>query len=174
MERKILKNNSIIFNQMRTKLLKKHLNNNVSIRSNRLSLNLNKLRSFNDDVILEGLFLLEFLGLYRSNVTYYKKMYQEVSLQLANIIRDRFVYYFVLLMKLFYFPLLARRNVSMTQAFDINNNYAFTVVNLNSFPALPDIYFKWNTPVNCFFNMQSKSKNHSTLFLQYWNFPISK
>ena len=69
-------------------------------------------------------------------------MYQEVSLQLANIIRDRYIYYFVVLMKLFYFPLLARRNVSMTQAFDVNNNYAFTVVNLNSFPVLPDIYFK--------------------------------
>ena len=101
-------------------------------------------------------------------------MYQEVSLQLANIIRDRSIYYFVVLMKLFYFPLLARRNVSMTQAFDKNNNYAFTLVNLNSFPALPDIYFKWNTPVNCFFNMKAKKGIYSKLFLQYWNFPISK
>ena len=129
-------------NQIRSKLLFKHIFITPKIKSIRLTSNFNKLKSFNDDIVLEGLFLLEFIGSLKANVNYYKKMYQEVSLQLANIIRDRYIYYFVVLMKLFYFPLLARSNVSMTQAFDVNNNYAFTVVNLNSFPVLPDIYFK--------------------------------
>jgi hypothetical protein len=142
MLKKTLKNNLVMTNQIRSKLLLKHLYNNVTVKSSRLSVNFSKLRSFNDDIILEGLFLLEFLGSLKANVTYYKKMYQEVSLQIATILRRVNIFYFTMLLKLFYFPLLIRRNVSLVESFDKTNNYSFTLTSINSFPFLPDIYFK--------------------------------
>lgn len=174
MLKKTLKNNLVMTNQIRSKLLLKHLYNNVTVKSSRLSVNFSKLRSFNDDIILEGLFLLEFLGSLKANVTYYKKMYQEVSLQIATILRRVNIFYFTMLLKLFYFPLLIRRNVSLVESFDKTNNYSFTLTSINSFPFLPDIYFKWNTPINCFLNFDSKSKKDSRLYLYYWNFPVLK
>lgn len=174
MLKKTLKNNLVMTNQIRSKLLLKHLYNNTTLQSSRLSVNFNKLKSFNDDIILEGLFLLEFLSSLKANVTYYKKMYQEVSLQIATILRRTNIYYFIVLLKLFYFPLLIRRNVSLVESFDKTNNYSFTLTSVNSFPFLPDVFFKWNIPINCFLNFDSNSKNDSRLFLQYWNFPVLK
>lgn len=142
MKRKLYQNDLVVANQLRSKLLYKHLYNSTSIKSSRLSINFRKLRTFNDDIILEGLFLLEFLGSLKSNVNYYKKMYQEVNLQILSILRKHNIYYFLMLLKVFYFPLLIRRNVFLTEAFDNSNNYAFTLTNVNSFALLPDIYFK--------------------------------
>jgi hypothetical protein len=142
MLKKTLKNNLVMTNQIRSKLLLKHLYNNTVLKVSRLSVNFNKLRSFNDDMILEGLFLLEFLSSLKANVTYYKKMYQEVSLQIATILRRVNVFYFIILLKLFYIPLLIRRNVSLVESFDKTNNYFFTLTSINSFPFLPDIFFK--------------------------------
>ena len=142
MLRKLNKNNIIINNQLRSKLLYKNQYNVVSIKSSRLTFNFNKLKSFNDDIVLEGLFLLEFLGSLKGTISYYKKMYQEVNLQVTSILRGNYLSYFLLLLKIFYFPLLIRRNVLPTESFDKLSNYSFTLLNVNSFTFLPDIYFR--------------------------------
>mgnify|MGYP001085864404 CR=1 FL=1 len=142
MSLKTKKNNQIVINQLRSKLLFKNLYDKTSIKCARVSINLNKLRSFNDDLVLESLFLLEFIGGLKSNISYYKKMYQEVNLQVSSVLRSDYSFYFIMLLRLFYFPLLVRRNILLTESFDVNNNYYFTLTSINSFLALPDIYFK--------------------------------
>jgi len=76
MIRKMKKNNKITTNQLRSKLLLTNLYNIPSIKNARLTINFNKLKSFNDDIVLEGLFLLEFISSLKTNISYYKKMYQ--------------------------------------------------------------------------------------------------
>lgn len=142
MSRRLDKNNFIVVNQLRSKLLLKNLYDLPALKTARLTINFHKLRSFNDDVVLEGLFFLEFIGSLRSNINYYKKMYQEVNLQILSILRKRYIFYFFMLLKLFYFPLLMRRNILLTESFDKLNNYYFTIDTINSFLFLPDIYFK--------------------------------
>lgn len=136
------KNNKVVVNQLRTKLLLKNLYNKTSIKTTRLSVNFHKLKSFNDDLVLEGLFFLEFISGLKANISYYKKMYQEVNLQVSNILRKHYINYFFVLLRLFYFPLLIRRSLYLTESFDKVNNYYFTLTNINSFLFLPDIYFK--------------------------------
>jgi hypothetical protein len=142
MFKKFKKNDLIITNQIRSKLLTKHFYNLTSVNSVRLTLNLNKLKSFNDDVILEGLFLLEFFSSLKGNINYYKKMYQEVNLQLSSILRKSYIFYLFLILKIFYFPIVIRRNVALTTTFDKLFNYSFTLSDINMLVMLPDIYFK--------------------------------
>ena len=168
------KNNKITTNQLRSKLLLTNLYNIPSIKNARLIINFNKLKSFNDDIVLEGLFLLEFISSLKTNISYYKKMYQEVNLQITSILRNEYFFYFIILLRLFYFPLLVRRSIFLTEAYNKANNYYFTLTNINSFLLLPDIYFKWNTPINCFLDLNTKYKKTSKLLLQYLNFPVFK
>jgi hypothetical protein len=142
MFRKLKKNNKVLQNQLRSKLLFKNTYNITSITSARLNINFNKLKSFTDDIILEGLFFLEFIGSLKANISYFKKMYQEVNIQVSTVLRKDYILYFLMLLKLFYFPLLIRRNLFLTEAFDKSNNYYFTITNIGSFLFLPDIYFK--------------------------------
>ena len=137
-----------------------------------LQLNLNKLKSFNEVTILEGLFLLEFLSSLKSSITYYKKMYQEVNVQVSARLRDYYIFYFLFILKIFYFPVLLRRNESVISNFDQFANYSLTLTNINMLPFIPDIFFKWTTPINCFFNLVLPIKKQSQLFLKYWNFPV--
>ena len=141
-------------------------------KSVRVNLNLTKLKSFNEISILEGLFLLEFLTSLKTSITYYKKMYQEVHVQLSTILRKKYIFYLLYILKIFYFPLLLRRNESLAFNFDKVANCSLTVTNVTMLPFLPDIYFKWNSPVNCFFQLDTKNINISYLHLSYWNFPI--
>lgn len=142
MYKKLKKNNLIIQNQLRSKLLQTNLFSYSSIKVINLQLNLNKLKSFNEVTILEGLFLVEFLSSLKAAITYYKKMYQEVSVQVGVKIRSDYIFYFLFLLKLFYFPVLVRRNESLVSTFDKQGNYFLTIVNINMLPFVPDIYFK--------------------------------
>lgn len=142
MYKKLKKNDSIIQNQLRSKLLQKNLFSVTEIPLVNLQLNLNKLKSFNDTTILEGLFLVEFLSSLKGAITYYKKMYQEVNVQVGVKIRNNYIFYFLFLLKLFYFPILVRRNESLISTFDKQGNYMLTISNINMIPFVPDIYFK--------------------------------
>lgn len=171
---KFKKNTNIINNQLRCKLLVKNFYSFNLLKSVRVQANLNKLKSFNEVLILEGLFLLEFLTSLKASITYHKKMYQEVNVQLSNILRKKYIFYFMYLLKIFYFPLILRRNESLSSNFDAASNWSLTVTNVTMLPFLPDIYFKWNTPINCFFQIGSKNINTSYLYLTAWNCPITK
>ena len=142
MFKKLKKNNSIIINQLRSKLLVKNLYSLNFTKLIQLQLNLNKLKSFNDVVITEGLFLLEFLSSLKSSITHFKKMYQEVNVQLSVRLRDYTVFYFLFILKIFYFPVLLRRNESAVFNFDKFFNYYLTLNNINMLPFIPDIFFK--------------------------------
>jgi hypothetical protein len=142
MFKKLQKNNQIITNQLRSKLLFKNLYSFNFTKLVQLQLNLNKLKSFNEVAILEGLFLLEFLSSLKASITYYKKMYQEVNVQISVRLRDYYIFYFLFILKIFYFPVLLRRNESVISNFDQLANYSLTLGNINMLPFIPDIFFK--------------------------------
>ena len=139
---KLKKNINIIKNQLKCKLLVKNVYSLNLFKSIRVNINLNKLTSFNDLSILEGLFLLEFLTSLKTSISYYKKMYQEVNIQLSSIIRKKYMFYILYILKVFYFPLLLRRNESLAFNFDQLANCSLTVTNITMLPFLPDVYFK--------------------------------
>ncbi len=107
-----------------------------------VKVNLNKLKTFDDLLILEGLFVLEFLTKLRSSVTHSKKMYQEVNVKIANETRKYGLLYFLLLLKIFYFPVLIRRNEAIVSNFDKLSKFSLTLMNINILPFIPDIFFK--------------------------------
>ncbi len=170
---KFNKNNNIIFNQIRSKLLFNNIFNFNFFKSIQLQTNFNKLKTFNEVIILEGLFLIEFIGSLKSCITYNKKMYQHVNVQISNRLRQNHIFYLFCLLKILYFPVLVRRNEPLKQTLDKFSNYYMTLLNINIFPFIPDIFFKWNYPINCFFNFKKTNKIKTILFLKYWNFPLT-
>ena len=167
---KLIKNNKIILNHLKSKLL---LNNFYSfnlVNSIQLQLNLRKLKSFNESIILEGLFLLELLTGLKTSINYFKKMYQQVNIQFLTHLRKQYIFYFIYLLKIFYFPILNRRNESLNFKFDKRFNYNITFKNINIFPFIPNIFFKWNVPISGYFNFNDSNYIKSILFLKYWNF----
>lgn len=139
---KYKQNNYIILNQLKSKLLFKNLYNFKYFDSINISLNLRKLKSFNDIIILEGLFLLEFLTSLKTSINYYKKMYQEVNIQLLSKLRKDYIFYFIYILKVLYLPILIRRNENLKCNLDKTYNYNLTLININILPFIPDIYFK--------------------------------
>ncbi len=69
-------------------------------------------------------------------------MYQEVHVQLSNTLRSPHFFYFFTILKMFYFPILNRRNLVLADSFDKSFNYTLKLNNVNTFPFVPDIYFK--------------------------------
>jgi hypothetical protein len=57
---------------------------------------------------------------------------------------------------------------------DSLNNYWLSLINLNIYPFLPDVFFKWNIPIVCFFNIKKSNYLKSFLLLKYWNLPLDK
>jgi len=173
MFKKLEQNNFIIKNQLRLKLLVKNFYNFHLFDSIQLHLNLNKLKTLNDPIIFEGFFLLEFISLIKSSITSHKKMYQQINIQVSTLLKNNVVLYFLLLLKIFYFPIIFRRNDVLKYNLDSLYNYWLSLLNLNIYPFLPDVFFKWNIPIVCFFNIKKSSQIKSTLLLKYWNLPLN-
>lgn len=173
MLKKFNQNNDVIYNQLKSKLLYKNVYSYNNIKSIIVNVNLFKLKSFNDDVILETSFLIEYLTSLKSFINFYKRMYQEVNLQIASNLRGTYIFYFLFLLKIFYFPILRRRNLVLPDSFDTALNYSFTLNSINTFSFVPDIYFKWNNSINISLKLLTYNKNKSKLLLTYWNFPFS-
>lgn len=123
MFKKLDQNNFIIKNQLRIKLLIKNFYNFYLFDSLQLHINLNKLKTLNDSIILEGFFLLEFLSLIKSSITSHKKMYQQINIQISTLLKNNVILYFLLLLKIFYFPIIFRRNDLLKYNLDSLHNY---------------------------------------------------
>lgn len=141
MFKKIKQNHSIYTNQLRSKLLIKN-NHLLNVKTIQLHLNLNNLKSFNETTILEGLFLLEFITSLKAAISSYKKMYQQVNVQLMVKLRKNYVFYLLFLLKIFYFPIILRRNEIVNYNFSQSLTFSFTIDNLNILPFLSDVFFK--------------------------------
>lgn len=164
------KSSQLTYNQLRVKLLYTSTfqhNSDLNIHAN---INLFKLKSFNDDALLESLLLLEFFSSLKSHISYHKKMFQEVNVQVATTIRTHALVYFVLLMRIFYLPIMYRRNFSFEDSKIINKSFNFNISNVNLLPFLPDIFFKWRTPLNFFINFKSVDLKKNKLLLEYLGF----
>lgn len=142
MFKKLSQHDFIIKNQLRSKLLIKNFPNFNLFNSIQLHINLNKLKSLNDPLIFEGFFLLEFISLIKSSITSHKKMYQQVNIQVSTLLKNNLILYFLLLLKIFYFPIIIRRNDVLKYNLDSLNNYWLSLINVNIYPFLPDVFFK--------------------------------
>ena len=69
-------------------------------------------------------------------------MYQHVNVQISNRLRENHIIYLFCLLKILYFPVILRRNEPVTQSLDKSFNYYMTLVHVNIFPFVPDIFFK--------------------------------
>jgi hypothetical protein len=123
MFKKLEQNNFIIKNQLCIKLLIKNFYNFKLFDSLQLHINLNKLKTLNDSIIFEGFFLLEFISLIKSSITSHKKMYQQVNIQISTLLKNNVILYFLLLLKIFYFPIIFRRNDILKYNLDSLYNY---------------------------------------------------
>lgn len=170
---KFQQNDLVLFNQLKSKLLFKNSYEFKTVDSIQVNVNLFKLKSFNEDIILETAFLLESLTSMKSFIKYYKRMYQEVNLQLAVTLRNLYTYYFLILLKVFYFPIFRRRNLILADSFDSSFNFNFAIKSLNTFLFVPDIFFKWQIPISCFVSFNYKNKSKAKLLLNYWNFTLA-
>jgi hypothetical protein len=126
--------------QLRLKLL----NFNVSkmCKSINTNINLFKLPSITDSLILESLLLLEFFAGTKSYISYHKKNYKEINIQIANNLNKKNIIYILTIFKLFYLPILQRRNISIIQIQKSLFNFNYTISNINLIPFIPDTYFK--------------------------------
>jgi hypothetical protein len=123
MFKKLQQNNFIIKNQLRSKLLLKNFYNFHLFDSIQLHINLNKLKTLNDPIIFESFFLLEFISLIKSSITSHKKMYQQINVQISTLLKNNLVIYLLLLLKIFYFPIISRRNDILKFNLDNLHNY---------------------------------------------------
>lgn len=170
MNQKYKKNSQVSYNQLRVKFLYNNtFESNTDINMH-LNINLFKLKSFNDDTLLESLFLLEFFSSLKSYISYHKKMFQEVNVQVANTLRKDSLMYFLVLLRTFYFPILYRRNFSFDDLKFINKSFNFNISNVNLLPFLPDTFFKWRTPLNLSINFTTSDLKKNKILLEYYGF----
>ena len=126
--------------QLRLKFIKK---NNKSLYKNiNLNINLYKLNNINSIQLREGLCLLDFYSGKVSSTQAFKKNFKEVNIQAYNTLLNKDLEYFLLLLKIFYLPILNRRNVGVTSDKLFFNSFNYTITNINLLPLIPDIYFK--------------------------------
>lgn len=158
--------------QIRLKLLTKQVNG--LYKKSNLNINLYKLPNITDNLILESLLLLEFFTGTKTHINHLKRNFKEVNIQVANNLNKKNLSYFFNLLKIFYLPILQRRNLQVTDDKIFSSNFNYTITNINLIPFIPDIYFKWNTPINCFFTFNYINKNEIKLILSYMGFFFTK
>lgn len=132
-----------------------------------LNLNLLKISQLSDVVVLDGFYLLEFFSSNKPFFNKYKKSYKQVSLQLMNNVRKQSKSHFLNILKLFYFPALYRRSERFNYNQISQNNFSFTISNINLLPFIPDIYFKWMVPLNCNLNFKYLKSSILFIYLQF-------
>lgn len=127
------------YRQMQLKLLVK---DPISIKSSILNINLFKISGLKNPLILESLLLLEFFSGSRTILKRLKKNYKEVNAQISGIIQPKNLDYFLSLLKVFYFPILQRRNVFIDSKCVQKRFIINSIENINFLPFIPDIFFK--------------------------------
>lgn len=163
----IKSNKTLIFNQLKVKGLSKSRFDFVSIKSVISTINLFKLKSFNESILLESLFLLEFLSSGKATINFFKKMYTAVNIQVAIRLRNEVIFNFLMLLKIFYFPILRRRNILLTNSINSAGNYILPIPNVNLLPFLPDVYFRYAVLINSSLILNTNNPNLSNLYLSY-------
>jgi hypothetical protein len=61
--------------------------------------------------------------LIKSSITSNKKMYQQINIQISSLLKNNIILYFLLLLKIFYFPIIYRRNDVLKFNLDNLHNY---------------------------------------------------
>jgi hypothetical protein len=111
-------------------------------KSVNVNVNLSKLHTLNDSTLIEALFLLEFFVGSKPFINYYKKNFKEINIQLMNHLTNKNLSYFFSLFKIFYLPILYRRNILINKNKLFFSNFNYTLDNINILSFVPDIFFK--------------------------------
>lgn len=125
--------------QLRLKLLTKEP---LNPKSSNLNINLFKVSGLKNSLILESLLLLELFSGSRTILKHLKKNYKEINAQVSSTIRFNKLPYFFNLLKVFYFPILQRRNVFISKKSLQEKYITHSLENINFLPFVPDIFFK--------------------------------
>lgn len=166
------KNERILLFQLKNKLLEKNINsaNKISYCISLIDIfNINK--KIKSSIILKLLLLLELLFGNKSFINIYIIKYAKLRLQLYLKILNKNFFFLFFIIKLFYIPLLIRRNIFLLKnSYDISGNYWFTIKYINIFPFMFNLYIflKKNIKIGIFLN--SKKKNNNKLLLESLNF----
>lgn len=159
------------FDQLRLKFLSKNKNIYKNIN---LNINLYKLNNINNIQLREGLCLLDFYSGKVSSTQAFKKSFKEINIQLYNTLQNKNQKYFLLILKIFYLPILTRRNIIIKNNIFFKQSFNYTILDINLLPFIPDIYFKWKIPINCFFNFKIKNNFQNLFILKYLGFCFDK
>ena len=133
-------NNNFEFDQLRLKFLKK--NTKDLYKNINLNINLYKLNNINNIQLREGLCLLDFYSGKVSSTQAFKKSFKEINIQVYNTLLKKDLNYFLLILKIFYLPILNRRNLMISNNKFFFKSFNYTITNINLLPLIPDIYFK--------------------------------
>lgn len=163
---------SFIKSQFELKTLSKYYKN--YLQKINLNLNLSKISNLSDIVVLDSLYLLEFFSSHKAFINKFKKSFKQVSLQLMNTLRVKSYNYLLIILKIFYFPILYRRNEKFYLNNFFLNNFNYTIKNINLLPFIFDIYYKWNISVNFTLNFISLNQNINAFFLELLGFKFIK
>ena len=127
-------------NQLQLKLLDKNLSS--FCKTIYINTNLFGMESLYDTTILEALFLLEYFTGSKPYISHYKKKFKEINIQIMNTLRKKNTKYFLDILKIFYLPILYRRNISVNSKQIFSSMFTFTITNINVLSFVPDIFFK--------------------------------
>lgn len=163
--------NSFIQHQLELKTLKK---SNSNLNSIKLNINLFKVNSVQDIVILDSFCLLEFFSNTKPYINQYKKSYKQLDLQISTDLRVQNLEYFLTILKIFYLPILYRRNLKFSIDKITINTFVYSLKTLNFLPFVPDIYFKWQISLNCLFLFKKYTRIDILLFLEYLGLNFKK
>ena len=167
------KNDNIIFNQLRLKLLYKSKFKEKKINI-ALAVNLNAIKSYVDNNISENLFFLEFVTSIKGMIKNYKKNYHNMNVYIIYSLRKEHMYFFMNLLKMFYFPIIKRRNDNLLFYYDPSYNISFYISTLKDMPFMSNIYYNYDNPIIVHFYFNSNIKDKSLLLLNYYTslYPI--
>ncbi len=146
----------------------------IFYKSVNININIFKLKSITHSIIIKSLYILEFCSGSKSFINYFKKNYKEMNIQLMIDLNIKNSKYFFDILKIFYLPILYRRNLLINKERIFLSNFNYTISNLNILTFLPDVYFRWDKSINCFFNFRKKNSKQILLYLYYFGFNFAK
>lgn len=169
------------FRQFNFKSIQSNLNKiNFSWACLNTRLNLSKLSNWSEPVIFEYFFLLESIFLGKPYVNSFLRKYQQSSVELSIDVRKSSLLGTLELLNFFSFSLFRRRSMVYKCSFDVSNNLVFNMKDINCFPFMSSVFYKWSNILNLtFYNFCAPQmlsfleiRGLVLLVLTFWGLPI--
>lgn len=158
------------FNTNQIKIKTIHLLSVTIIKKVQLNVNIVRMDSFSNYLIIESCSLLEFFSKQRASVNSFKQKYKSINIQLSIDLQIKNLFYFFNILKIFYLPGYKRQNVSFFLDQILFSKFIFSILNVNLIPFLPNTFFKWKLLLINIFFFNKNDLKEILLFLNYLGF----